>query len=583
MLLSEGLAREVRSGSLCRQRSGIGQLLAAVVVFAMPVSALALERSQAPACPGQVAPPQTLALSAGKSKFLALENRVVRLTVGNDQVAHAKLVSPTSLYLFGNAVGTTNLILQARNGDCTVVDVLVQLDPSPLQATLQSVMPEEKGVVVGTTGDSIVLSGEVSSALAAEQVASLAESYVIRTARNLDAISATMGQGTSISVSGTEERTRARSLIVNMMSVAAPQQVMLEVKVAEVSKTVLDQFGINFARAFALGDGSAIRYLSGLLGGERIVGGSISDILATVDTESVVGNTIIRGTEVVPGVGTVGLGAIGQVENNATTGAFSVPPGDGSRDQIPLAMGKSATQIGIDAQQQDGLVKVLAEPTVMAISGQEGSFLAGGKIFIPVIQNAGGALVTYTLEEKEFGVSLRFRPTVLGDGRINLEVKPEVSELANTGVTIASTVTGGTTVLPAFTTRKASTTVQLFDGQSFAIGGLMKNNVVGNVNAFPVLGELPIIGALFRSTSFQTDRSELVFVITPRLVKPLPPDYVLPTDKYIEPTRSDVILRGKLEGEPIDDDKAPAEPAPNAARGGNAGLGGFELDTMVNP
>ena len=193
MLLSEGLAREVRSGSLCRQRSGIGQLLAAVVVFAMPVSALALERSQAPACPGQVAPPQTLALSAGKSKFLALENRVVRLTVGNDQVAHAKLVSPTSLYLFGNAVGTTNLILQARNGDCTVVDVLVQLDPSPLQATLQSVMPEEKGVVVGTTGDSIVLSGEVSSALAAEQVASLAESYVIRTARNLDAISATMG------------------------------------------------------------------------------------------------------------------------------------------------------------------------------------------------------------------------------------------------------------------------------------------------------------------------------------------------------------------------------------------------------
>ena len=224
MLLSEGLAREVRSGSLCRQRSGIGQLLAAVVVFAMPVSALALESSQAPACPGQVAPPQTLALSAGKSKFLALENRVVRLTVGNDQVAHAKLVSPTSLYLFGNAVGTTNLILQARNGDCTVVDVLVQLDPSPLQATLQSVMPEEKGVVVGTTGDSIVLSGEVSSALAAEQVASLAESYVIRTARNLDAISATMGQGTSISVSGTEERTRARSLIVNMMSVAAPRR-----------------------------------------------------------------------------------------------------------------------------------------------------------------------------------------------------------------------------------------------------------------------------------------------------------------------------------------------------------------------
>ncbi|MCB1908230.1 MAG: type II and III secretion system protein family protein [Rhodocyclaceae bacterium] len=474
------------------------------------------------------------------------------------------------------------MILQARNGDCTVLDVLVQLDASPLQATLKTVMPGETGIVVETTGDSIVLSGEVSNALAAEQVASLAESYVIRTARNLDAISASTGQGTSISVGQGDERTRARSLIVNMMSVAAPQQVMLEVKVAEVSKTVLDQFGINFSRAFALGDGSAIRYLSGLLGGERIVGGTISDILSTVDVERAEGNAIVRGTEIRPGFGSVGLGAVGEVQNNSTSGAFSLPPGEGSRDRIPLARGKSATQIGVDAQKQDGLVKVLAEPTVMAISGQEGSFLAGGKIFIPVIQNAGGALVTYTLEEKEFGVSLKFRPTVLADGRINLEVQPEVSELANTGVTITSSVTGGTTVLPAFTTRKAATTVQLFDGQSFAIGGLMKNNVTGNVNAFPFLGELPIIGALFRSTSFQTDRSELVFVITPRLVKPLPPDYVLPTDKYIEPTRSDVILRGKLEGEPIASDEESTPVAAKPAGAGNSRLGGFELD-FENP
>ena len=558
---------------------GTGKAGALLFVAALGLSTAAgaalREQVHVPACPGQVAPPQTLALSAGKSKFMSLDRRVVRLTVGNDQVAHAKLVSPTSLYLFGNAVGTTNMILQAKNGDCTVLDVLVQLDPSPLQATLLSVMPEEKGIVVETTGDSIVLSGQVSSALAAEQVASLAESYVIRTARNLDAISAAGGQATSISVSGGEERTRARSLIVNMMSVAAPQQVMLEVKVAEVSKTVLDQFGINFARAFALGDGSAIRYLSGLLGGERIVGGSISNILSQVDTETQVGNTIIRGTQVVPGVGTVGLGAVGEVANNSTTGIFSAPPGEGSRDRIPLAMGKSATSIGVDAQKQDGLVKVLAEPTVMAISGQEGSFLAGGKIFSPVIQNSGDNVVTYTLEEKEFGVSLKFRPTVLADGRINLEVKPEVSELSNTGVTIASNVTGGATVLPAFTTRKASTTVQLFDGQSFAIGGLMKNNVTGNVNAFPILGELPIIGALFRSTSFQTDRSELVFVITPRLVKPLPPDYQLPTDRYIEPTRADVILRGKLEGEPLAADEAPPVVEPTHR-------GGFELD-KVNP
>ena len=546
-----------------RLRAGGVLMLAMIAGLADPAVAATKERVHVPECPGQVAPPQTLALAAGKSKFLTLDSRVARLTVGNDQVAHAKLVSPTSLYLFGNAVGTTNMILQAKNGNCSVLDVLVQLDPSPLQATLQSVMPDEKGIVVATTGDSIVLSGEVSSALAAEQVASLAESYVIRTARNLDAIQTGGGQG-GISISSGEERTRARSLIVNMMSVAAPHQVMLEVKVAEVSKTVLDQFGINFARAFALADGTAMRFLNGLLGGKPVVAGQVAGTLGA----------------------RVGGGVIDSVSNGSATSALTAPVGEARLGEgvveIPLLAGKNATSIGIDAQKQDGLVKVLAEPTVMAISGQQGSFLAGGKIFIPVVQNNGTGAVTYTLEEKEFGVSLRFRPTVLGDGRINLEVNPEVSELSSTGVTITSSANGATTVLPAFTTRKAATTVQLYDGQSFAIGGLMKNNVTGNVNAFPILGELPVIGALFRSTSFQTDRSELVFVITPRLVKPLPPDYVLPTDKYIEPTRSDVILRGKLEGEPIASDEESTPVAAKPAGAGNSRLGGFELD-FENP
>ena len=448
-------------------RAAVAMALAGALIA--PAAAATRDRVHVPECPGQVAPPQTLSLSAGKSKFLSLDSRVARLTVGNDQIAHAKLVSPTSLYLFGNAIGTTNMILQGRNGDCTVLDVMVQLDASPLRATLESVMPDEKGIVVDTTGDSIVLSGVVTSALAAEQVASLAESYVIRTARNLDAISAESGQGTSIAISSGEERTRARSLIVNMMSVAAPQQVMLEVTVAEVSKTVLDQFGLNFARAFALADGSAIRFLNGLLGGKPVVAGQIA---GTVGAR-------------------VGGGVIDSVTNGSATSALTAPAGDarigGGTVEIPMIAGQNATTVGVDAQKQDGLVKVLAEPTVMAISGQQGSFLAGGKIFIPVVQNNGTGAVTYTLEEKEFGVSLKFRPTVLGDGRINLEVNPEVSELSSTGVTITSSATGATTVLPAFTTRKAATTVQLYDGQSFAIGGLMKNNVTGNVSATVLL------------------------------------------------------------------------------------------------
>ncbi|HVK53557.1 MAG TPA: type II and III secretion system protein family protein, partial [Burkholderiales bacterium] len=250
--------------------------------------------------------------------------------------------------------------------------------------------------------------------------------------------------------------------------------------------------------------------------------------------------------------------------NGAATGALTGPIGNasigGGTTTVPLAAGSGSTSIGIDAQKTDGLVKILAEPTIMAISGQEGSFLAGGKIFIPVSQSEGGGR-TITLEEKEFGVSVRFTPTVLEGGRINLVVRPEVSELSREGVGISAPGVNGLAVLPSFTTRKASTTVQLFDGQSFAIGGLIKNNVTTNIKAFPFLGEIPVLGALFRSSAFQTDRSELVFVITPRLVKPLPQDYQLPTDSYIEPSRSDVFLNGKMEGSKSKDSTGASKPA----------------------
>jgi pilus assembly protein CpaC len=191
-----------------------------------------------------------------------------------------------------------------------------------------------------------------------------------------------------------------------------------------------------------------------------------------------------------------------------------------------------------------------------------------------VAQTTGGG-TAITLEEKPFGVGLDFTPTVLGDGRINLNVDLVVSELSAQGVTITSTNTGGTQILPAMTQRRAKTTVQLMDGQSFAIGGLIKNNVTTNLTAFPFLGELPIIGALFRSTSFQNDRSELVFVVTPRLGKPWPPDYALPTDGYVPPTRSDMILGGRLEGRKDDvppPPAIPAEPAPAVPQSG-----GFEV------
>lgn len=446
------------------------------------------------------------------------------------------LLSPNEIYVLGKTIGSTNVVLLDRTGTCMIVDIAVGLDTTAVAATIGELLPSEPGIKVSAAADSLVLSGVVSDATVADRAVDLANAYVRRVT------------GGSTGAAGRGER------VVNLLSVSSPQQVMLEVKVAEISKTVLDQFGINFARAYSPADGSMIRFLAGLFGGEGVVGGHIGGTAG----------------------GSVGAGMIGSSDNGRFTTGTTAPAGSGTTDgsTIPIATGKNTTTLGVNAQKKDGLIKVLAEPTVMAISGQEGSFLAGGKIFIPVSQVTNGT-TQFTLQEKEFGVSLKFTPTVLADGRINLAVNPEVSELNPQGVGITAPGISGLAILPSFTTRRAATTVQLFDGQSFAIGGLIKNNVTTNIRAFPILGELPIIGALFRSSDFQTDRSELVFIITPRLVKPLPPNYALPTDKYVEPSRAEFFLGGRMEGKPKAEPSQPAQPAPGQPEA--QGQGGFEM------
>lgn len=473
------------------------------------------------------------------------------------------LLGPNEVYLLGKTLGSTNVVMIDRAGICTAFDVVVSMDVAAVQAALATLLPLEKDVRVSAAFDSIVLAGSVSDSEALARVVELAGAYV------------RAGQGGGATGANINRR---NPRIVNMLEVGSPQQVMLEVKVAEVSKALLDRFGIDFSRAYVPGDGSMVRFLSGIFGGGLAALGQISGTNAGVprsSVDAVVGGAI-TGTG---GNGTVGstftsgnvtqtIDASGRVVNTTTYG--TVP-------------GRGVSNVALNMQKTDGMVKILAEPTVMAISGQTGSFLAGGKIFIPVTQGdatTGGR--TVTLEEKEFGVSVRFTPTVLGNGRINLKVRPEVSELNREGVGLSAPGVGGLAVLPSFTSRRAETTVQLMDGQSFAIGGLIKNNVTTSIRAFPLLGELPVLGALFRSTEFQSDRSELVFVITPRLVKPLPLDYPLPTDNYVPPTRSELILNGRLEGrgserEPAEDrtldDAAARSPASAAPPPG----GGFDV------
>jgi pilus assembly protein CpaC len=225
-----------------------------------------------------------------------------------------------------------------------------------------------------------------------------------------------------------------------------------------------------------------------------------------------------------------------------------------------IANGSDSLDIFMEAIQEKGLAKILAEPTLVARSGEPARFLAGGEIPIPVPQS--GLSDRITIEFKEFGVGVVFTPTVMGPDRIHLHIATEVSEPEPTlGVQLQGFL------VPAFMTRRAATGVELGDGESFAIAGLLRDDLKEIVHEFPGLGDIPVLGALFRSTEFRKDETELVMVITPRLVKPLPPGSpVLPTDHFIEPNAAEFFLLGSLEGGVIG--RLFSDPPAHAALGG---------------
>ncbi|WP_145741626.1 type II and III secretion system protein family protein [Variovorax beijingensis] len=422
--------------------------VARIVVSGQPPSRAP---AAAPAAAGQPAPAAATAANAG------------------DGIADVDvtLLSPTDLFFRGRQAGSMNVVLQSVDGTCYIKDVIVTIDPGALQSKLAELMPEENHIRVRSAEKSIVLTGEISDALKLDDVMSLAMAY------------------------GADGKK-----VVNLLRVTAPQQVMLEVKIAEVSKTLLDRLGAR-----------------------------------------------------------VGLSRSGNGGRDSYSLISSFLSGGGG---LLEAIRIGRTSIGIDGQKDDGLVRILAEPNIMAISGQQASFLSGGKIFIPVAQSAaGGGGTNITLEEKEFGIGVKFTPTVLNGGRVNLKMVSEVSDLSQTGSPF-TTVTGVTAVLPSLTVRRADTTVQLNDGQSFVIAGLIKSNVTESIKRYPGLGEVPVMGALFRSTEFQNDQTELMFVITPRLVRPLAEAPRVPTDNHVVPSRAEVYLNGSLES---------ATPAPVAPAG----------------
>lgn len=466
---------------------GAQVLTAAALVASLAHPAAAQPSASEPpaAAPSTSEATQFLHLALGKSTVLRFGSPVARLSVGNPSIADVILLGPGEVYVVAKGVGSTNIVIWGKNNESRVVDVSVGVDPAGLQEKLLAVLPGESELKVQAAGESLVLTGTVSSVSRLEKAIELANAY-------------------------------AGKKVLNFLQVGTPQQVMLEVKVAEINRTMGEKLGFDFSGAWSAASGRWTGTLLGLLGG-----------------------------------GKANLGA----NFNATqkVAPFAASTADLPRGVLQPTTTPLGSQDGgnfiIDAQKTDGLVKILAEPTLTAISGQEGSFLAGGEIMIPVPQPGG----TTVLQSKQFGVELRFVPTVLDNGTVHLRVTSAVSSLVSFSP-VANTALGASVVVPTLTTRSVSTTVQLKEGQSLAIGGLLQDSYRSSIQRFPILGELPLLGPLFRSSDFQKNKTELLIVVTPRLARPLAHAPQLPTDHFVEPSRARFLLGGKLEGH-HDDDK----------------------------
>ncbi|NYI21687.1 pilus assembly protein CpaC [Sphingobium francense] len=433
-----------------------------------------------------------------KSQVLTVDRPFAKALVGNAEIADVLPMTNRSVYVLGKKMGTTSLTLyDSRNMMIAVVDVAVGPDVVTLKRQLSDLLP---GQPIGAriSNDAVVLTGTVSSAAAVDRAVQIAKTY-------------------------------AGDKVVNMMSVGAAQQVMLEVRFSEMTRSAAKQLNIN--HSFVNDSGKFVGGIGdvGSKGAAAIVSGGTVDLAPLTN----------------------GAGVLGRLTEFAGLNIASA----------------------LDALERKGLATTLAEPTLIALSGETASFLAGGEFPIPVAQSnsgggggggGGGGTNAITVEFKPFGVSLGFTPTVLEDGIINLVVEPEVSSIDPS----ASVTINGLTI-PGLQTRRASSTLELRDGQSFALAGLLRKDFQDTVRQFPILGSIPIIGALFRSSGFQKSETELVIIVTPRLVKPMrAEDVALPTDRVKPPHELDLFLMGRTDKavgiNPLNPDAMPPE-APKKA------------------
>ncbi len=437
--------------------------LSAALLLASPLPALSAEPATVVATGGQ----QSLSLTTTKAVLVTLPRDAADVLVANPAVAEVVVRTPRLAYLIGAKAGDTNAIfLDAQGNRILALDIRVEKDLTALRQALADVLPGAAVAARAVNGD-VVLSGEVPSSEMADTAQQVARRFVETDAG-----------------------------VINLLKVTRPEQVLIQVRVTEMRRSVAKKLGLSLDLAdghFRLATGGA---------------GSANLFPDSFGAAALVGNGIL---------GIDGLAAV------------------------------------IEALEQDGYVKTLAEPNLTALSGETANFLAGGEFPIPVARDTQGRI---TLEFKQFGVGLKFTPVVLDGGRISMRIATEVSALSDQGAFELADIR-----VPGLTVRRAETTVEIPSGGSMVLGGLLRNDATNQVRGLPGLASLPVLGPLFRSTDFQQEQTELVVIAVPFIVRPAAPrDLSSPTDGFAPNSDMDLFLLGRLY-ERYPGAKPPAPPA----------------------
>lgn len=445
-----------------------------------------------------IKPSQDVVLSIGRGELVNVPGSMADVFVANDFIADVQVKSQRQLYVFGKAGGETTVYASNSAGDVIwSANVRVGSNIGSIDQMLTLAMPDANIQAATMGNNTVLLTGTVSSPEDAADAQQLVQAY--------------LGDDANV---------------ISRLRMATPLQVNLQVRFAEVSRSLVRDISSNLATRDTSG---GFVFGAGRNSAGNIVGNDPSSAIVDLDPCSVF--------EIVCPVDPTRLRPYDIINQRFVTTETRFEPSLGKHGTL-LSMGAKVLGLDIlstlDLGEQVGLVSTLSQPNLTALSGETAEFLAGGEFPIPVSQGLGAVNVEY----KNYGVSLAYTPTVLANGRISLRVRPEVSELSTKGAVSIDGVS-----IPALTTRRAETSVELGSGQSFMIAGLMQNSSNNLLEKTPGLGDVPILGNLFRSKSYQKGETELVIVVTPYLVKPVDAnDIVLPTDGFRAPNEIESIV-----------------------------------------